>query len=71
MSSFERHYSLLGTLAKNMGFKVNLVEEGTGTYKYSSMQEACKKLDDSMNYQEKKVYKKFPSHLYIKTLDLL
>ncbi|HDL1749064.1 TPA: sialyltransferase, partial [Mannheimia haemolytica] len=68
ISSFERHYSLLGTLAKNMGFKVNLVEEGTGTYKYSSMQEACKKLDDSMNYQEKKVYKKISKSFIYKNI---
>lgn len=33
MLSFERHYAVLATLARQAGYRVNLVEEGTATYK--------------------------------------
>ncbi|AGW93681.1 alpha-2,8-polysialyltransferase family protein [Cupriavidus sp. DF5525] len=33
MLSFERHYAVLATLARQASYRVNLVEEGTATYK--------------------------------------
>lgn len=40
--SFEKHYCLLAGRAKEKGIKINLVEEGTATYKYDSTEEANK-----------------------------
>lgn len=53
ISSFEKHYSLLANIAKSLNILVNLVEEGTGTYKYNNMAEANMELRRNLSKKEK------------------
>ncbi|QGM80109.1 alpha-2,8-polysialyltransferase family protein [Otariodibacter oris] len=46
--SFEKHYCLLIKKAREMKIEVNLIEEGTATYKYSSREEANLMIKDSL-----------------------
>ncbi|MGR6981665.1 alpha-2,8-polysialyltransferase family protein [Testudinibacter sp. P27/CKL/0425] len=54
MLSFEKHYALLIANARLLGVKVNLVEEGSGTYKYENESEANKAIISNLTNQEKK-----------------
>lgn len=52
--SFEKHYCLLANYAKSKKILVNLVEEGTATYKYDDYKQANQAILESLNKQEKK-----------------
>lgn len=52
--SFEKHYCLLASYAKKKGILVNLVEEGTATYKYDNYEQANQAIIDSFSKEEKR-----------------
>ncbi|QIW15218.1 hypothetical protein A4G20_02100 [Pasteurellaceae bacterium RH1A] len=52
--SFEKHYNLLCALAKEKKIELNLIEEGTATYKYKDYNEAINTLKSSFTAKEKK-----------------
>ncbi|SMB89857.1 Alpha-2,8-polysialyltransferase (POLYST) [Pasteurella testudinis DSM 23072] len=53
--SFEKHYCLLISRCIERKVKINLIEEGTATYKYSSSREAIDTLKNNLTPKEKKV----------------
>ncbi|TNH22273.1 alpha-2,8-polysialyltransferase family protein [Testudinibacter sp. TR-2022] len=53
--SFEKHYCLLAARASDANININLVEEGTATYKYGSYESAIETLYSNLNKNEKKV----------------
>lgn len=54
ISSFEKHYALLARYALSRKIPVHLVEEGTGTYRYNSEQQANAEIAKNLNKHEKK-----------------
>ncbi|QLB12718.1 alpha-2,8-polysialyltransferase (POLYST) [Bisgaardia hudsonensis] len=54
IQSFERHYALLASYAKSKNIKVNLIEEGTGTYRYSTIHEFNRIFKESLSWKERK-----------------
>lgn len=62
--SFEKHYALLANYAKHKGCLVNLVEEGTATYKYDDYQQAISAVTATFSKEEKR------NAFLIKTLPL-
>ncbi|WGE63021.1 alpha-2,8-polysialyltransferase family protein [Actinobacillus equuli subsp. haemolyticus] len=52
--SFEKHYSLLAQRAIDRKIEVNLIEEGTATYKYNSLKEANFLINSSLSAKERK-----------------
>ncbi|MFZ7264438.1 polysialyltransferase family glycosyltransferase, partial [Avibacterium volantium] len=50
--SFEKHYCLLANRANEMNIEVNLIEEGTATYKYDNYHEANNKIMQSFSKSE-------------------
>lgn len=57
ISSFEKHYALLADYAKNKKISINLVEEGTGTYKYNSIKQANEELINNLTDNERKSFR--------------
>lgn len=51
--SFEKHYGMLLSYAEKKKIEVNLIEEGTATYKYDSVDDANKKIRDTLSFKEK------------------
>ncbi|MEG9476346.1 alpha-2,8-polysialyltransferase family protein [Mannheimia indoligenes] len=51
--SFEKHYGMLLAYAEKKKIEVNLIEEGTATYKYDSIEEANEKIKNSFSFKEK------------------
>ncbi|WGE31632.1 alpha-2,8-polysialyltransferase family protein [Actinobacillus genomosp. 2] len=54
MFSFEKHYCLLAQRASERNIEVNLIEEGTATYKYTNLNEANTLVKSSLSIKEKK-----------------
>ncbi|WGE89089.1 alpha-2,8-polysialyltransferase family protein [Actinobacillus arthritidis] len=54
MFSFEKHYCLLAQRASERNIEVNLIEEGTATYKYKNLNEANALVKSSLSIKEKK-----------------
>lgn len=52
--SFEKHYCLLANFAAKKGIEVNLVEEGTATYKYDSYDQANSIIRNTFTKEEKR-----------------
>lgn len=51
--SFEKHYGMLLAYAAKKNIAVNLIEEGTATYKYDSIEDANEKIKKSFSLKEK------------------
>ncbi|HGO5855284.1 TPA: alpha-2,8-polysialyltransferase family protein [Mannheimia haemolytica] len=51
--SFEKHYGMLLAYAEKKKIQVNLIEEGTATYKYDSIEDANKKIRNSLSFKER------------------
>lgn len=51
--SFEKHYGLLLSYAEKKNISINLIEEGTATYKYDNVDEANRKIYSTLSRKEK------------------